>query len=143
MMELELKEFVNYHRDIINLASKLNKLYKFVIFFEYLVLSAFLCVCAFRVVVSKDLAKVFTAAFHGLAGLIDMLIYSYGGQKIMDSALDVGNDCSKIRKDYAFVILRTQHELKIEAFMYHASLPTFSVIMSRTMSLITMLQSFA
>ena len=141
-MKTELKKFIDYHKNIINLATRLNKLFQVIIFVEYIVLSALLCVNAFQVVMSDDFATIFTATFHGMASFIDLFIYSYGGQQIMDSALHICDDCYKTSKELAFIVLRTHKEIRIKSLMYHASMPTFTVIMSRTMSLITLLQSF-
>ena len=139
---MELREFVSYHQKIIDMASKLNKLFKIVIFFEFLFLSILLCVTAFQVVKSNDLMRIVIAFFHGMAAFLDLLIYSYGGQQIMDYSGEVFDDCKIIDEVYVFIALRTQKKMKINSMSFHASLPTFTTIMNRTMSLIALLQSF-
>ncbi|CAG9801717.1 unnamed protein product [Chironomus riparius] len=140
--EINVKEFVDYHQKTLELATKLNKIFGIVIFGEYLILSVIFCVIGFQVVISEDLIHSVPMMFHGTAALINLLIYSYGGEIIMDHANKVCEDCYKINKDYLIVMMRTKHEYKVESMMYHASLPTFSLIMGRTMSMITLLESF-
>lgn len=139
---MELKDFVNYHQKVIDMTLKLNKLFSFVIFIEFMLLSILLCVTAFQVVMSDDLLRIMTAFFHGMAAFMDLLIYSYGGQKVMDCSAEVCDDCEKIDDNYVFISMRAQKELRIKSMMFHATLPTFTLILSRTMSLITLLQSF-
>lgn len=140
--DTEVKEFVDYHQRVLDLAAKVNKIYSPIIFEEYLILSVIFCVIGFQVVISEDLIHSVPMMFHGTAALINLLIYSYGGEVIMDHAKRVCEDCYKIDKDYLIIMMRTKHEYKVESMMYHASLPTFSLIMGRTMSMITLLESF-
>lgn len=138
--ELEVIKFVEYHQEIIDMAMKLNTLFKFIIFQEYLLFSVLLCVLSFPIVYNEDISKSIPLFFHAIAGIIDLLIYSYGGQKVMDLAAEIGDDCYDIKK--LIIIIRTKHKLKIESMFYHASLPTFDLMIGRTMSLITLLKSF-
>jgi len=139
---MNVKEFVDYHQKILDISKQMNKLFSPIIFGEYLVLSVLFCVLALEVVISKNFIDLIPFFFHGIASLMDLMIYSYCGQKVMDSAARVCEDCYEINKDHHIIMLRTKRELKIESMMYHASLPMSSLIMGRTMSLITLMKSF-
>ena len=84
----------------------------------------------------------FNFIFHTTNSLIDMLIYSYGGQILMDSAKSVCDENERIDKNYVFLLMRAQSEIKIDTGFFSATLPTFCTILNRVMSLITLLQSF-
>ncbi|XP_070508199.1 odorant receptor 45a-like [Chironomus tepperi] len=139
--DVKVKEFVEYHQKVLDLAEKINEIFSIVIFQEYLILSLIFCVIGFQVVISEDLIHSVPMMFHGTAALINLLIYSYGGERIMDHANRVCVDCYKVKKDYLIIMMRTKHEYKVKSMMYHASLPTFSLIMGRTMSMITLFNS--
>jgi triphosphoribosyl-dephospho-CoA synthetase len=140
--ELEVKEFVEYHQKVLNLSKHMNKLFSPIIFGEYLILSVLFCVVALEVGISESLVDTIPILFHGMASFMDLMIYSYGGQKIMDCASAVCEECYKIDDNYLIIMSRTKRDVKMEAFMYHASLPMSSLIISRTMSLITLMKSF-
>lgn len=139
---MELEEAVDYHSILLNMSHKLNKLYSFIIFQEFSLLSFLLCLTAFHVVMGNNLFKRGAVFFHGIAALIDLFIYSYGGQKISDCTKEVCDDCYNLHKNYMIIMLRSQKELKIKSMIYHASLPEFTKILNKTISLIAMLQSF-
>ncbi|KAL7011657.1 hypothetical protein ACKWTF_014373 [Chironomus riparius] len=103
-------------------------------------MSVLFCVLTFPIILNDDASKPIPHLFHAIAGIIDLLIYSYGGQKVMDSAVDVCKDCYDAEK--MIVMLRTKHDVRIESVYYDASLPTFSLMIGRTMSLIAVLKSF-
>lgn len=124
------------------MTKKINKIYNVSIFLGFLFFSLLLCVTAFQVLVSDDLKQITKAFFHGTAVLIDLLIWSYGGQRIMDCSLEVCDDCYKLDKDYKIIMIMTHRELKIESLKVETSLPTFTLVINRTMSLITLFKSF-
>ncbi|CAG9801718.1 unnamed protein product [Chironomus riparius] len=140
--DLEVKEFVEYHQKVLNLAKHINRLFNPIIFGEYLVLSVLFCVLALEAGLSENFFDFIPILFHGIASLLDLMIYSYGGQKIMDCASEICKDCYNVDSNYLIIMLRTKRELKIESMMYHAALPMCSLIMGRTMSLITLMKSF-
>lgn len=88
-------------------------------------------------IVKKIIALVF-----GSAIIIQLFIYSFGGQQIMDKSCSVATEIYHLDKDYNLVILRSKKPLKIQAGFYHACLPTFRAILSSAASLMTLLQSF-
>lgn len=138
---MNLKEFVDYHQQIINLCSKLSEFFKVIVFLEYIVQSCLLCTIAVQLVMGTDLLKMIVAFLHGSAALTDLFIYSFGGQLVMDSSTEVFQDLVRIDKNYRFILHRTQTELKIKSMMFQASFSTFSRIISQTISLITLVKS--
>lgn len=128
---------------MLELAEKLNSLFKEIVFTEYLVMTVLLCVDGFQVIEFDEWSKKFNAFLHTATALIDLSIYSYGGQKIMDCSMSLCDESEKVDRNYMLVILRSQCGVKIQnGFFNAASLPTFCLILNRVMSLITLLQSF-
>lgn len=138
--EIPIKEFAVHHQRLLSLGSKINKIFKFIVLEEYLMLSLLLCVLDFQIVINENKTKAIPGFFHGMAAITELLIFSYGGQKVMDSARDVCKN--SYDPQHYFIMMRTKRELKIESLTFHASLPTFSTTMSRTMSLIALMESF-
>lgn len=139
---MTLKEFVKLHDKWINIADRVNKLYKIIIFYEYLVLSLLLCVCELKFIIGHIFEQKIEAILHIFAALIDLTIYSYGGQKVLDTSSDVCKDCYNMNKDYQIIMSRVKHELKIKAPMYVACLPALSLVIGQTCSLVTLFQKF-
>ena len=52
---------------------------------------------------SDDLLRIMTAFFHSMAAFLDLLIYSYGGQKVMDYSADVCDDCENIQNECFYI----------------------------------------
>lgn len=140
--EMELKDFVEYHLKLLDITPRVNYFFRVVVFQEFAVLSLLLGVIAFRIVISKSVTESIPVYFHGIACVTTLLVYAYSGQRIMDSAGEVCRDCYVIDKNYTIIMMRTKKQLKIESSMFHASLPAFTLIMNRTMSLFTLLKSF-
>jgi len=76
------------------------------------------------------MSKKFNAFFHTATALIDLFIYSYGGQIIMDSAMSVCDENENIDKNYIIINIKTQAELKIDTGFFSATLPTFCTILN-------------
>lgn len=89
----------------------------------------------------ENIFKKIVALVFGLAIIIQLFVYSFGGQQIMDKSLSVTSEIYELDKDYLLVILRSKRLLKIEAGFYHACLPTFRAILSSAASLMTLLKS--
>jgi odorant receptor len=136
------RDFIRYHQKILNLADDLNDLVKPVVFAQFLLSSLLLCVIGFQLVMGASVVKKIIALFFGLAIIIQLFVYSFGGQQIMDKSGLVATEIYQLDKDYNLVILRSKKPLKIQAGFYHACLPTFRAILSSAASLMTLLQSF-
>lgn len=139
---MDVKEFFVYHQDILNLGSNLQYLFKEIVFVQFVAMTLLLCVDGFQVIEFDGMSKKFNAIFHTVTALIDLFIYSYGGQIIMDSSMAVCDENENIEKCYIIIYMKAQAKLKIDNGFFDASLPTFSIILNRVMSLITLLQSF-
>ena len=140
--EAEVEKFVVYHLQMINLTKKLSKLYKPIIFTEFIFTGFILCVTGLQIIKADNFEKILAALLHAVAGLIDVTIYSYGGQKVLDSALSVSTEAYKMDKRYLLIIMMSQKKLKFDTGLFDASLNTLSIMLSRTMSFITLLKSF-
>lgn len=90
----------------------------------------------------EGIFKKIVALVFGLAIIIQLFVYSFGGQQIMDKSLSVTLEIYQADRDNRFIVLRTMKPVKIRAGFYHASLPTFRAILSSAASLITLLKSF-
>lgn len=137
-----VKEVVKYHRDIIKLTQKLTKLYKPIIFTEYVVVVTIFCGTGVQMLLYNDIGKILSAMLHATAALVDIAVFAYGGQKVIDASLAVGDDVYKIDKDLILVIKMSQKALKFDTGFFDSSLHTLSIILSRSMSFITLVKSF-
>jgi gustatory receptor len=140
--DYEKKEFIEEHQKVIDLASDLNMLIKPIVFTQHLVSSLLLCVIGFQLVMLHDLYKRLAAFFFGLAAMIQLLMYSFGGQQIMDKSLNVSSKMYNLDKDYRMIIMRSHRVCKIRAGIFEASLPTYRTMISNAGSLMTILKSF-
>jgi odorant receptor len=136
------KKFIRNHHKILDIADELNRLYRPIIFFIHLITSMVLCVIGFQLVVHEAFSERFEHVTFGLTIIIQLFIYSYGGQLIMDKSSSVADDLYEIDKDFVAIIQRAQKPSMIEAGFYKASLPLFTTIMNSAASLITILKSF-
>lgn len=82
------------------------------------------------------------ALSYGLSIIIQLFIYSYGGQLIMDKSLAVADNCYGLGRETVLIINRAQKFSMIEAKFFNVSLPTLRAVLSSAASLITLLKSF-
>ena len=143
LTERDLKKIVDHHNQILDLVAKFNIVFKPILFGEYAVISVTFAVCGFLIVMSDDVYVIFICIFIGMAGLLEVMIFSYGGQKIMDYAEEVCEDCYEIDRNYLIVMMRIKNQLRLYSLMYDANLETVTLIMNRAMAMITLLKSFA
>lgn len=133
--------FVSYHRKVIALTKKLRNIFRPIIFTQFVIAALILCLTGVQVIVNDDFAKILTALFHAVAVLIDVGIFSYGGQRVMDSAYSVYEDIYRLDRNYIPIMLMSQKKLKFDSGLFEASLDTYSILLSRTMSFTTLLKS--
>ena len=95
-----------------------------------------------QIIITPEISQEITAGTHLIGGTVALFISSCRSQKIMDSTLSVGDDIYQIDKNYLFILMRTQRLLKIKAGFIHAYLPTFQMLLSWTVSLVTLIESF-
>jgi odorant receptor len=112
------------------------------VFAQHFLSSMLLCVIGFQLVVHEAFSERFEHVSFGLSIILQLFIYSYGGQLIMDKSSSVADELYEIDKDFVAIIQRAQKPSSIEAGFYKASLPLFTTIMNSAASLITILKSF-
>lgn len=137
----EMKEFVDIHRQVINLTQAVRNFYKRLIFMKFTLIAVILCAACFQVSSNDDFEKKLRALSHVIVASLELLIYSYGGQKIMDSSMSVCDDVYEIDKNYLFIMMRSQMAVEMKSGFFHACLPIYMILIKRTMSLITLLKS--
>lgn len=140
-IELNKRLFIEKHCYLLVLSKKLNKLMKFIIFIQFLMSSLNLCVLGFQFVMLDNIFKRIVTVFFGLAIIIQLFIYAFGGQLIMDKSSTIADDLFDMDKDTLLIIARTQTPIRIKSGFFEANLSTFRNCLSRAGSLITLLQS--
>lgn len=138
--ECEMKEFIEYHRKILELARELNVIYRVIIMSNHLLLGVLICTLGFTLSMVQDPEILLTVGF-AISAIMELFIYSFGGQMIMDKSMEVCNQFYELDKDYLFIIMRTQIEVKIKAGFFHASLPTLTSILNSAGSMMALLKS--
>jgi hypothetical protein len=96
----------------------------------------------FQLLMQENPSKFCEDLIVGVAVMIQLFIYSYGGQLIMDKSSSVADNFYTLDQEFVMIIARAQKASKIEAGFYKASLPLFTTIMNSAASLITLLKSF-
>lgn len=137
-----IENLVQHHLRIIRLTNHLNRIFWPIILAEFVVIAFILCVVGVQVMLSNNYLKILGAAIHMLTCLVDVSTYAYAGQKVLDSGLAVANQLYKTDRGYIPIIIMSQKELKFDTGLFSASLDTLSVVLSRTMSLITLVESY-
>lgn len=137
----ELREFVDNHRQVMNLTLEVRSFYKKLIFMKFILTAVILCVACFQVTSINDFVMKARAFFHVIVASLELLIYSYGGQKVMDSSMSVCDDVYEIDKNYLFIMMRSQMAIKMKSGFFHACLPIYMILIRRTISFITLLKS--
>jgi odorant receptor len=127
---------------LLDLLEKIKKIYAPIIFCNFLVISILLCVSGFQFVMYKSIMMKVLASFYGSASLINLFIYSYGGQLVMEKSTEVADKLYQTDKDFIIIIARTQKASVFKSLFYEANSSTFTSILSSAASLITLLQSF-
>jgi odorant receptor len=136
------KKFIKKHQELLSLADEIDRLFKPIIFAQFMISSMLLCVLGFQLVMHRDLFKRLVVTVYGLAIIVQLFYYSYGGQLVMDKSSSAADNLYQLDKDFTMVIARAQKPCVIKAGFYEASSATFTTILSSAASLITLLQSF-
>jgi 7tm Odorant receptor len=136
------KKFVEKHQQLLDLVETLNKLYGPIIFVQFLANSILLCVLGFQLVMSQSVLKKAVAVSFGSAAFIQLFVYTYGGQLVMDKSSCVAEELYQTDKDLIILICRAQKASVIKFGFYQANSKTLTSILSATASLITLLKSF-
>lgn len=137
------KKFIERHQKLLGLIEDLNRLFRPVIFTQFFISSVALCFLGFQLVMVNTFINWATAVFHGLAIIIQLFIYDYGGQLILDKTSAVADHFYQSDKDFVIIIRRAQNASIVKVGFYRATLPEFCDILNTAGSLITMLISFS
>lgn len=136
----EMKEFIEYHRTILNLAKELNEIFKFIMIVEHLLLGVLICTIGFQLAMVQNSSMLMTIGF-GITAIMELFIYSYGGQMIMDKSSEICKELYEVDKNYLFILMRTNREVKIKAGFFHICLPTLTSILNSAGSMMALLKS--
>jgi odorant receptor len=124
------------------LVEQLNQTFKQIVLCQFTLTSLLLCVIGFQVVVVKSVADMFVPATFGVSVAIQLFVYAFGGQLIMDHSSEVARNLYGTDRNFLIMIARPRLHARIQAGFFTASLPTFVSVMNSAGSLITMLKSF-
>lgn len=140
--DIKIKEFVKYHLKVINITHRLSRLNKQIILVEFTAVSLIICFTGIQILVLDDYEQIMAALFHCFVSITDAGIYAYCGQKVLDSSGAVSNEIYTLKKDYLPIIMMSQKKMKFDSGLFDASFETFSTMLSRTLSFMTVLKSF-
>ena len=87
--DTQTKDFIIYHQTVLGISKKLIRLFKPIIFTEFVIMAIVLCFTGLQILMMDDTGKILSALLHAGAAFADVAIYSYGAQKVLDSALVV------------------------------------------------------
>lgn len=138
--EVELREFIKYHKEVLILLTKFKKIFKPVIFVHYLFISMFLVVIASHIVIIVEIELRIVAIQSVTIAIITLLIFSYGGQMIMQSSTSICQELYKIDREYLIVIMRTQKPLSLKVGFFEPSLSSCRTYLELTFSLVVLLK---
>jgi hypothetical protein len=113
------------------------------IFTEFFIISTTLIVVlGLSVIAADNFMELVPPLLHVSGALTDVACHSFGSQKIMDASEEICDDAYIMNKDYIMVITTAQKKLRITTPFFDASFETFSFMLSRSWSFITLLNSF-
>jgi hypothetical protein len=136
------KNFVESHLKLFDLVTKLDKIYKLVIFADFLFGSMLLCFLGFQLVVIEGFIELVVPTLFIITIIIQLLIYASGGQMIVDGSEEIARDFYDVDRDFLILIARHLRPPMIKSLFFKADLPMFLTVMQSAGSLITMLKSF-
>lgn len=138
--EEDLKIFVEKHQEILSLTQKFKKTFWPIIFVHYTIIFFFLCMTAFEVVVVEEIGQKLVALSCTITAIVGIFLFSYGGQILMDSSVAITDEIYNVNKDYIFIIMRTQHAVKLNVGIFNPNLETCKTFMDYTWSFIAFLR---
>lgn len=140
--DIKIDEFVIYHLKVIGITNRLNSFYKPMIFAQYFIGTALFVVLGLSVIAADNLLANLSPILHTPGALIYVAVFSYGSQKIMDLSEAICDEAYIIDKDYLLVIMIAQKKLRFTTGFFEVSFDTYSIMLSRSWSFITLLNSF-
>jgi hypothetical protein len=128
--------------ELLDLVANLNEIFSPIIFTQFLVNAIMICVIGFEIVMAESfIGKIFPAIF-GTAVVIQLFIYAFGGQLVIDKSDAVGKDLYENDRDFLIINARPLKQTKVASPFFSVDLPTFVSIMNSAWSLIATLQNF-
>lgn len=132
--------FIENHQSILNLVADLETFYKPIIFVQFFTCSFRLCVIIFHAMFTDESAiKHFIIIFMNV---LQLFVFCYGGQIVMDKSRAVGEDMYDLDKDLLIIIARTQKGSKIKSGIYEANFHLLNLILNSALSLMMVLRTF-
>ena len=112
------------------------------IFTQFFIETTLFVVLGLNVMVAENLIERLQPFLHISGALADVACHSFGSQRIMDCSEAICDEAYLIDKDYLMVIMASQQKLRITTAFFEASFETYSFMLSRTWSFISLLNSF-
>ncbi|XP_054725222.1 odorant receptor 82a [Anastrepha obliqua] len=151
LLQQELRVYVQYHTRLLALSENVQRIFKPIIFGQFLMTSLQVCVIIYQLVTHMGVFMDMVVYCTFLSSiLLQLLIYCYGAEflKIESSAVGTAVQMSqwynlppRHRHVLRLILLRSQREIIIRAGFYEASLANFMSILKAAMSYITFIQS--
>ncbi|XP_011181975.2 odorant receptor 82a [Zeugodacus cucurbitae] len=151
LIQQELRIYVHYHVRLLELSQSVQRIFKPIIFGQFLMTSLQVCVIIYQLVTNMGVIMEMVVYCTFLSSiLLQLLIYCYGAEflKIESSAVGTAVQMSqwynlppRHRHVLRLMMLRSQREIIISAGFYEASLANFMSILKAAMSYITFIQS--
>ncbi|XP_011208732.2 odorant receptor 82a [Bactrocera dorsalis] len=151
LLQRELGIYVQYHVRLLGLAQSVQRVFKPIIFGQFLMTSLQVCVIIYQLVMNMGVIMEMVVYCTFLSSiLLQLLIYCYGAEflKTESSAVSTAIQMSqwynlppRHRHVLRLMMLRSQREIIISAGFYEASLANFMSILKAAMSYITFIQS--
>ncbi|XP_014091900.1 odorant receptor 82a [Bactrocera oleae] len=151
LLQRELRIYVQYHVQLLELSKSVQRIFKPIIFGQFLMTSLQVCVIIYQLVMNMGVIMEMVIYCTFLSSiLLQLLIYCYGAEflKIESSAVSTAIQMSRWynlpprhRHVFRLMMLRSQREIIISAGFYEASLANFMSILKAAMSYITFIQS--
>uniref|UniRef100_A0A1I8M981 Odorant receptor n=1 Tax=Musca domestica TaxID=7370 RepID=A0A1I8M981_MUSDO len=147
----QISFYIRYHNLILHLYQEVRQIYSPIVFGQFLITSLQVCVIVYQMVthINTFLVFVINCTFL-LSILLQLFIYSYGGEILKNESLMVGvsvqlsnwyNLKPRHRRMLWLLMLRSQRGAIIRGGFYEASLANFMTILKAALSYITLIQS--
>ena len=139
IQDSEVKEFVTYHQQVLNITEKFRKFFKLEILVLYSLLVLLLCVTIFEVVTIDEIGQKVSAFGNVLISVVVLFMYSYCGQLVADSSIAVCDEFYKINKNSIIIIMRTTKPVSLKVGFIDPCMMTFIRYLNHTFSLMAVI----
>lgn len=139
----DIPKFVKAHEILIGLVDTLNDLIRNIMFTQFLMSSMLICALGFQLMMFESFFKRWVAMIYGTTILVQLFIYSLGGQLITNKSSTVAENLYQMNKDVLIIIARVQIPLSISAWFYNADFETYQFIVNSAYSFFSVFTSLA